>query len=90
MELFMDWKLQALLVENHLNGKFYRPKVFHYGFKIQSLTWPFYTADLKIYSPLALLKTLMNSASKKQKYLSRHEGKAFRVVNMLRSAFGRT
>ena len=28
-----------LLVENRLNGEFYWPNVFHYRFKIQSLTW---------------------------------------------------
>ena len=26
-----------LLVVNHLNGEFYWPKTFHYGFEIQSL-----------------------------------------------------
>ena len=28
-----------VLVENRLHGEFYWPNVFHYGFKIQLLTW---------------------------------------------------
>ena len=38
-----------LLVENRLNGKFFWPNLFNYGFKTQSLTWTLH----EIYSQLA-------------------------------------
>ena len=74
-----------LLAENCLNGKFYWPNVFHYGFKYQSLTWMLHCRSQNLQH---VLKSLMTSISKKKKnklkqnkikvsFLFRHEGKVF-------------
>ena len=45
-----------LLLENGLNGKFYCPNVFHYGFKIQSLTWTIHCRSQNLESDSTSLK----------------------------------
>ena len=78
-----------LLLENGLNGKFYCPNVFHYGFKIQSLTWTLHCRSQNLESDCTSLKNEWIWLLKVEIfYLFQHEGKTFTVMKVLRSSFG--
>ena len=78
-----------LLVENRLNGNSDDRTSFIMELKLNQ-QHELYTEDLKIYSNLAHLKTLMNLSSKTLIRLVRHEGKTFRVVKVFCFSFERT
>ena len=78
-----------LLVENRLNDNSDDRTSFIMELKLNQQR-ELYTEDLKIYSNLAHLKTLMKLSSKTLIHLVRHEGKTFRVVKVFCSSFERT
>ena len=78
-----------LLVENRLNDNSDDRTSFIMELKLNQQR-ELYTEDLKIYSNLAHLKTLMKLSSKTLIRLVRHEGKTFRVVKVFCSSFERT
>ena len=80
-----------LLVENRLNDKLYWLNVFHYGSKIQSLTWALHCRSQNLQPARDFEKHwwiwLLNIETL---YLFQDEGKAFRVVKLFRSSCGKT